>query len=224
MVRDPGSAGAEAPSPEALPAALLSALRFAADRHRDQRRKDPAASPYINHPIAVAETLARYGVADLTTLQAAVLHDTLEDTETTPEELEERFGADVARVVREVTDDRRLPKDSRKRLQVEGAAGLSRAAKLVRLADKICNVRDVAHAPPAGWSAARRREYLDWTERVVSGCRGAEPGLEALYDRLLAEGRRITEGRVESAAEACGAVGTVARPTAGEHRQAREAG
>jgi len=171
-------------------ARLLQALHFSADKHRNQRRKDRSASPYINHPIEVATVLATVaGVSDLTTLIAAVLHDTLEDTNTSSEELEQKFGREVRLLVEEMTDDKRLPKQERKRLQVEHARAASHRAKLIKLGDKICNVRDVTHAPPDGWSSARRREYLDWTEQVVAGCRGASAALERYYDRLLDEGR-----------------------------------
>jgi guanosine-3',5'-bis(diphosphate) 3'-pyrophosphohydrolase len=169
---------------------LLAALQFSARKHRHQRRKDREASPYINHPIEVATVLATVGgVTDLTTLTAAILHDTIEDTDTTSPELEERFGREVRLLVEEMTDDKRLPKDERKRLQVEHARNASHRARLIKLADKICNVRDVTHAPPADWSTERRRAYLDWTEQVVAGCRGASAPLEAYYDRCLAEGR-----------------------------------
>jgi guanosine-3',5'-bis(diphosphate) 3'-pyrophosphohydrolase len=173
-------------------AAILKALHFAADKHRDQRRKDVGASPYINHPIEVAELLARVGgVTDLVTLQGAILHDTIEDTDTSPEELECEFGAEVRRVVEEVTDDKKLPKADRKRLQIEHAPHTSERARHIKLADKISNVRSVTHTPPANWPLARRQEYLDWTERVVDGLRGSNPALENLYDELLAEGRRL---------------------------------
>jgi guanosine-3',5'-bis(diphosphate) 3'-pyrophosphohydrolase len=169
---------------------LLDALRFAADKHRFQRRKDPEASPYINHPIAVADLVARVGgVTDLATLLAAVLHDTVEDTETTPTELEAHFGPEVRTVVEEVTDDKTLPKLERKRRQVEHAASLSTRAKLVKLADKICNVLDVIHRPPSGWTVARRRDYLEWSAAVVTGCRGANASLERYFDEVLALGR-----------------------------------
>jgi guanosine-3',5'-bis(diphosphate) 3'-pyrophosphohydrolase len=164
-------------------ALLLRALAFAAHKHRDQRRKDPEASPYINHPIALADVLVNEGaVRDVEVLCAALLHDTVEDTATTLQELQEVFGARVARIVAEVTDDQKLPKAERKRLQVERAAGLSPEAKLVKLADKICNLRDVAERPPASWDLARRREYFDWAKRVVDGLRGAHPALEASFD------------------------------------------
>ncbi|HWT00648.1 MAG TPA: HD domain-containing protein [Pyrinomonadaceae bacterium] len=171
-------------------AAVLGALHFAAAKHRDQRRKDVEASPYINHPIEVAELLARVGnVTDTITLRGAILHDTLEDTKTTPEELEAAFGPEVRRVVEEVTDDKRLPKQERKRLQIEHAPHLSERARQIKLADKISNVLGVTRTPPAGWSLERRLEYLDWTERVVEGCRGCNPSLEEFYDRVLKEGR-----------------------------------
>ena len=172
-------------------ALLLQALHFSADRHRHQRRKDRNASPYINHPIEVAHVLAHIGgVGDLTTLIAALLHDTIEDTATTGDELEQEFGREVRLLVEEMTDDKKLPKAERKRLQVEHAKGASHRAKLIKLGDKICNVRDIIQAPPDGWSPQRRREYLDWTEQVVAGCRGASAALERYYDRLLADGRR----------------------------------
>ena len=173
-------------------APLLKALHFAADKHRDQRRKNAEASPYINHPIEVAELLARVGgVTDIVTLQGAILHDTIEDTQTTPEELEDAFGAAVRAVVEEVTDDKTLHKLDRKRLQIEHAPELSERAKHIKLADKIANVRSVTFAPPAKWPLARRLEYLDWTEQVVGGIRGCNPDLERLYSELLDEGRRV---------------------------------
>jgi guanosine-3',5'-bis(diphosphate) 3'-pyrophosphohydrolase len=175
-------------------ARLLQALHFSADQHRNQRRKDRGASPYINHPIEVATVLATVGgITDLVTLMAAILHDTIEDTATTGEELEKRFGHEVRLLVEEMTDDKRLPKAERKRLQVEHARGISHRAKLIKLGDKICNVRDVTHAPPEGWSRERRREYLDWTLEVVAGCRGASATLERYYDDVLAEGRRTID-------------------------------
>jgi GTP diphosphokinase / guanosine-3',5'-bis(diphosphate) 3'-diphosphatase len=168
-------------------ALLLKAFAFAAHKHRDQRRQDQAASPYINHPIALADVLVNEGgVADVEVLCAALLHDTVEDTATTPEELHSTFGPRIAGIVAEVTDDTRLPKAERKRLQVERAGGISREAKLVKLADKICNLRDMAERPPASWDLARRREYFDWAKRVVDGLRGAHPQLEAAFDAAYA--------------------------------------
>ena len=177
---------------------LLTALHFAADKHRDQRRKDEEASPYINHPIEVAELLARVGgVKDLVTLQGAILHDTIEDTNTTGEELEAAFGKEVRKVVEEVTDDTTLVKADRKRLQIEHSPHLSERAKHVKLADKIANVRSVMEAPPAKWPLSRRKEYLDWTEQVIDGLRGVNPALEKHYDELLARGRTVLNGLPE---------------------------
>ena len=166
---------------------VLRALSFAAHKHRDQRRKDANASPYINHPIALAGCLAQEGgVAEATVLVSALLHDTVEDTETSLVELEEQFGSRVGGIVMEVTDDKSLPKEERKRLQVEHAKHISREAKLVKLADKICNLRDVAMTPPADWDLARRQEYFDWAKRVVNGLRGVSVPLEAAFDAAFA--------------------------------------
>lgn len=168
-------------------ALVLRALAFAAEKHRDQRRKDEGASPYINHPIALANVLVvEGGVTDTNVVCAALLHDTVEDTDTTPEELEAQFGAHIRAIVLEVTDDKSLAKAERKRLQIEHAPTISREAQLVKLADKICNVRDLVTSPPAGWSLERKREYFDWTKAVVDGLRGVHPGLEAIFDRAYA--------------------------------------
>ena len=148
-----------------------------------QRRKDAEASPYINHPLALARVLKlEAGVADVDVLVAAILHDTVEDTETTVEELAREFGPQIASIVAEVTDDNSLPKPERKRLQVEHAPHISPQAKLVKLADKTCNLRDVVVAPPAHWPVERRRGYFEWAKDVIDGLRGAHPGLERLFD------------------------------------------
>jgi guanosine-3',5'-bis(diphosphate) 3'-pyrophosphohydrolase len=181
--------GASAPAGgrAAKPADLVAALAFAADKHRNQRRKDAEASPYINHPIMLANILANEGgVDDGLVLSAAVLHDTIEDTQTSYDELAREFGGDVANVVLEVTDDKSLPKAERKQLQIEHAPQLSRAAKLVKLADKIANLRDVSDHPPASWPLERRREYFDWAKQVVDGLRGTHPKLEAAFDAAYA--------------------------------------
>jgi (p)ppGpp synthase/HD superfamily hydrolase len=171
---------------------LLTAILFAAEKHRDQRRKGAEQAPYINHPIEVAEILWRVGgIRDEISLLAAILHDTVEDTETTPKELEERFGADVREVVMEATDDKTLPKAERKRLQVVNAPHKSVRARAVKIADKISNLQDIIHTPPADWSETRIREYILWSERVVAGLRGHHPALEAAYYEIFFEARNV---------------------------------
>ena len=167
--------------------AFIKAVAFASEKHRNQRRKDADASPYINHPIALSNVLANEGgVVDATILCAAVLHDTIEDTKTTADELRQLFGDKVTSIVLEVTDDKALAKEVRKEEQVRHAPHISTEAKLVKLADKICNLRDILASPPADWSAERKRTYFDWAARVVAGLRGVHPGLEAVFDGLLA--------------------------------------
>jgi guanosine-3',5'-bis(diphosphate) 3'-pyrophosphohydrolase len=169
---------------------LLKAVQFAAGKHQTQRRKDADASPYINHPIEVAHLLSDIGgITDLTTLVAAVLHDTIEDTDTTPAELEAQFGRTVRKIVEEMTDDKTLDKAVRKQRQIEHAPSLSRRAKTIKLADKIANLRDVVERPPTNWPLDRRLAYLDWTEHVVAGCRGTNQALERHYDEVLRKGR-----------------------------------
>ena len=162
---------------------IIDALDFAAHAHRDQRRKGADQTPYIAHPIALARILAVEGdVVDPVVLAAALLHDTVEDCGVLPTHLAQRFGKEVADLVMEVTDDKALPKERRKELQVEHAAHISARAKLVKLADKIANVRDVGQNPPADWPSERRHEYANWAARVVDGLRGTHPALEAVFD------------------------------------------
>lgn len=173
-------------------ARLLEAVSFSASKHSAQRRKGAGCAPYVNHPIEVANELAGVGgVDDVAVLIAAVLHDTVEDTGTRPEELEQRFGADVRRLVEEVTDDKSLPKKERKRLQIEHTASMSRGARLIKLGDKICNVREIMLDPPADWSSVRKREYLDWAAAVVAGCRGTNESLEKKFDEVQELGRSL---------------------------------
>ncbi len=172
--------------------ALLAALHFAAVKHSTQRRKGVAASPYINHPIAVAELVARVaGVSDPESLQAAVLHDTLEDTETTPAELDAKFGERVRRLVEELTDDKRVPSAERKQLQIEQARHLSPAAQLIKLADKAANLMDINESDPVGWSTERKREYVEWAAKVAAEVRGINPALEQFFDKIAAEKRSL---------------------------------
>ena len=180
------------PTTETKELLILRAIDFAARKHRDQRRKNEEASPYINHPISVSLLLAEIGgIADVEVLSATILHDTLEDTDTTPEELEAAFGVRVRKLVEEVTDDKSLAKAKRKELQIAHAAQLSPDAVLIKLGDKISNVVDVTHSPPTKWNIERRREYLDWAEAVVRNCRKVNTGLERRFSHVLAEGRRV---------------------------------
>jgi GTP diphosphokinase / guanosine-3',5'-bis(diphosphate) 3'-diphosphatase len=167
---------------------ILQAAAFAADKHRLQTRKDKDATPYINHPLALACLLA-YECAeqDQTLLSAALLHDTIEDTETTFEEIAGQFGKDVAEIVQEVTDDKSLAKEERKRLQITHASTASYTAKLVKFADKICNLRDISSSPPADWSLEYKREYFDWAKQVVDQMRGTHGRLEQLFDAEYAK-------------------------------------
>ena len=168
---------------------LITALDFAANKHRNQRRKNADASPYINHPISLANILCNEAdVTDMNVICAALLHDTVEDTETTKEELVLEFGQNICDIVMEVTDDKTIQdKYQRKQLQVEHAAHISTSAKLVKLADKISNLRDVANDPPADWGLERRREYFDWAKKVIDQLRGVHPELEALFDQVYSK-------------------------------------
>ncbi|XP_044518432.1 guanosine-3',5'-bis(diphosphate) 3'-pyrophosphohydrolase MESH1 [Gracilinanus agilis] len=169
-------------------ALLLEAVDFAARKHSKQRRKDPEKTPYINHPIGVARILTQEAeVTDLPVLQAALLHDTVEDTDTTLEEVEKYFGAEVRNIVEEVTDNKALSKLERKQLQVKNAAHSSRQAKLVKLADKLYNLRDLKRCTPVGWSEQRVQEYFEWAAQVVKGLQGTSPQMEEALQQLFQE-------------------------------------
>ncbi|KAF4522188.1 hypothetical protein B566_EDAN007336 [Ephemera danica] len=154
--------------------ALLKCVNFAALKHSRQRRKDAEETPYINHPIGVANILAsEAGVTDLEILQAALLHDTVEDTDTTPDELEQYFGARVRDIV----------------MEIEHAPNISREAKLVKLADKLYNLRDLSGAGrPRDWSPERVREYFVWARQVVAGMAGTHEELEREINILCKRG------------------------------------
>lgn len=170
-----------------LTAQFLQALQFAAHKHRDQRRKGADKTPYINHPIAVANILLNEAnITDESVLIAALLHDTVEDTDTTFEEIEARFGKTVRDIVSEVTDDKSLPKAARKQAQIDHASGLSDRAQLLKLADKTANLRDMATVPPADWPEKRIDDYFEWGKAVVDQIRDAHPQLKALFDEAYA--------------------------------------
>ena len=170
---------------------ILNAAIFAERKHRGQTRKGRNASPYITHPLELARILVEEGgVEDPQVIAAALLHDTIEDTKTTPDELRIAFSARVASVVLEVTDDKALPKQMRKRLQVVHSPRLSRHAKLVKLADKIANLRDIVSEPPETWGVRRKLTYVDWARQVVDGLRGTNAALEARFDEIHREGIR----------------------------------
>jgi guanosine-3',5'-bis(diphosphate) 3'-pyrophosphohydrolase len=169
---------------------VFRALKFAAGKHALQRRKGGDDIPYINHPIEVAMILATVAeVDDADILAAAILHDTVEDTETLESEIETEFGAHVLSLVMECTDDTNLPKERRKEAQIQSAPKKTAKAKLIKLADKTSNVGDMGTSPPKTWSLQRRREYLDWTEKVVVGLRGQNKRLDQAYDNALAAAR-----------------------------------
>ena len=172
-------------------AKFIQAASFAAKKHRGQKRKGAVEEPYINHPLEVANLLANVGkVEDYDILIAAVLHDTIEDTETTKEEIAELFGTKVSEMVLEVTDDKSLPKAERKQKQIEHAPHLSTGAKHIKLADKSSNIRDVTENPPDCWSDERRLEYILWGEKVIAGVRGVNENLEQYFDELVVQAKQ----------------------------------
>ena len=165
---------------------VSKAADFAARQHAGQRRKGAAREPYINHLAEVAGLLAETTDGNDATLVAA---GWLHDTGATREQLEEMFGAEVAALVIEVTDDKRLPKDERKRLQIVNAAKKSDGAKQIKLADKTSNLRSLLLSPPDHWERERLIDYIDWAEKVIVGCRGVNSTLERIFDNTLAQAR-----------------------------------
>lgn len=170
---------------------ILEAAVFAARKHQGQVRKDQEKSPYVTHPLLVAKSIWEIGGVDETrTLIAAVLHDTIEDTETKPPEIRDQFGEVVLSVVLEVTDDKSLEKMERKRQQVIHAPYLSRPARLIKLADKLINCQDILHSPPDDWTLERRRNYIQWGADVIARIRGTNAPLESAFDAVLVEAEK----------------------------------
>jgi guanosine-3',5'-bis(diphosphate) 3'-pyrophosphohydrolase len=168
---------------ESIPQILDAAL-FAAQKHARQRRKGAGAEPYINHLIEVAHLVSTVKPApDANVIMAALLHDTIEDVSVTPQELTTRFGPDVSTLVVEMTDDKSLPQRQRKQLQIDHAPHLSPRAQIIKLADKISNLRSLLSSPPADWDFARKRQYFDWAKRVVDALSAPDPILKSEFER-----------------------------------------
>ena len=168
--------------------AIFEAAIFAALKHHGQVRKDEQASPYITHPLSVAREIYTTGkIDDQDILIAALLHDTIEDTHTNADEIRTRFGEEVLSIVLEVTDDKSLEKDLRKQLQIIHASELTYSARVIKLADKLVNCRDILHTPPKDWNVIRRQEYIQWAANVVAQIRDTNPYLESAFDEILQE-------------------------------------
>jgi len=165
---------------------LLKTVNFSAYKHRNQRRKGGENVPYINHPIGVAMLLWENGVRDLATIQGAILHDTVEDTDTTIGEIRENFGEEVAGIVADVTDDKSLRSDMRKKHQVEHAPHINTKSKLVKLADKLYNLKELTTSQPHAWTVERTQGYFVWAHAVINGLRGNNEGLERALDEVFA--------------------------------------
>lgn len=183
---------------------LTKALAFAAHKHKNQRRKGMDASPYINHPIALVDLLVNEcGITDQEILCAALLHDTLEDTKTEKEELTEAFGKAISDLVGKVTDDKTLPKAERKQLQIVHAKRLSKKACAIKLADKTCNLRDVAENPPRDWPLRRRQEYFDWSRAVVDALpEKVWPELKVVFNEAFVKRPTVIARAIEIAMDA----------------------
>jgi GTP diphosphokinase / guanosine-3',5'-bis(diphosphate) 3'-diphosphatase len=171
---------------------ILRAATFAANRHHDQRRLGHEDMSYVNHPFAVASALCdEGGVTDVELLAAALLHDTIEDTATTQEDLSRTFGARIAGIVAEMTDNKKLSKAQQKRVQLDDAAQASQDAQQLKIADKLCNLRDIIEGPPADWPLFRKNQYFDWAKAVVDQVRGANPGLAEKFDAAYALRKKL---------------------------------
>jgi len=165
---------------------IFKAVAFSADKHRSQTRKDAQQTPYIIHPIGVTHTLLTLGkVRDADILIAGLLHDTVEDTATSFEEISQAFGPRVAALVREVTDDKSLPKHVRKQLQIEHAAEKSAGAAQIKLADKLYNLNDLTQSSPSDWDQERVDAYFLWAKQVVDHLPWVNAPLKNAVDEMI---------------------------------------
>ena len=167
---------------------LIDACVFSAEKHKFQRRKGYLKIPYINHPLKVCKILMDCGENDINLLIAAILHDTIEDTDTTADEISRIFNAAIAHYVVEVTDDKTLSYTERKELQIKKAPGLSDNAKKIKIADKICNISDMV-TYPINWTIERKQAYIDWSEKVFAGCKGLNTKLDKLFEETVIKSR-----------------------------------
>jgi len=173
---------------------ILAAAHFAAEKHAQQKRKGENGEPYFNHLLEVAELVAASSPQlDVELVMAAFLHDTVEDTGVTLQELEQQFGKDVADLVAEVTDDKSLPKETRKQLQVEHTPEKSPRAQTLKLADKISNLRAIIASPPVGWSRERKQQYFEWARQVVSGIASPNEFLKSEFDKAYGMVSKLNE-------------------------------
>ncbi len=166
---------------------MITACVYSAEKHKYQRRKGFNQVPYINHPLKVAKVLGECGETDEDLLIAAILHDVIEDTDATVDDICREFGKTICDLVIEVTDDKDLPYAIRKELQVKHAPDLSISAKKLKIADKICNIRDIT-TYPLDWSTERKLTYLEWAQQVVNGCLGVNHELEQMFHQTVEEG------------------------------------
>jgi guanosine-3',5'-bis(diphosphate) 3'-pyrophosphohydrolase len=177
---------------------VLEAAHFAAEKHTHQRRKNIEDIPYVNHLLEVVHLLSSVGnITDGDILSAALLHDTLEDTGTKEREIEAVFGSRVLGYVLEVSDNKALPKAERKRLQVKHAHALSEGATLIKLADRISNLRSIAAEAPRGWTVDRQEEYFRWSMEVFEQLPRVNEALENLLLKVHASGLEIVKARKE---------------------------
>ena len=182
---------------------LTRALMYAAEAHANQRRKGAAQEPYLNHLVEVLDLVTRAtGGDDTDLLVAALLHDIIEDTPITVEELQAAFGERVTKIVVENSDDMSLPKDERRRQRIAAMAHKSIDARIVKTADVISNLRAIGESPPAGWTAERKLSYLDGCRHLIDEGRGANTAIEEMFDRTAADVERRV--RSEAAYEAEG--------------------
>jgi guanosine-3',5'-bis(diphosphate) 3'-pyrophosphohydrolase len=164
---------------------VFSALSYAAIQHRYQRRKGFNSIPYINHPIGVAGLIVNVAsVNDILTIQGALLHDVVEDTGATLEDIKQHFGSDMMELVKELTDDTSLSSKKRKEIQAETAPQLSDKAKMIRIADKVCNLEDLMNYP-MGWPRKRKINYVKWSVQVYQGCKGVNENLDTLFQETV---------------------------------------
>ena len=173
------------PRPETLYDFMLLSANFAAEKHKNQRRKNKNKTPYINHPLKVAQYISEAGVQDVEIWIGAILHDTVEDTDATLEEIESLFGDRVRNLVDEVSDDKSLSKATRKRLQISHAADISYGAKIIKMADKLHNLSSFLDSPPEGWDARRIQGYFVWSKAVMENCKGINDYLQGKLDFLF---------------------------------------
>jgi len=148
--------------------AVLGAAIFATEKHKSQVRSNEKKTPYIIHPIEVADLVMKIGhVYDKDVLITALLHDVMDDTQTTYEQITSLYGTKVSSYLEEMTSKQGLSLKEQKKQQIMQAFRQNPSVAIIKLSDKLSNLKTLATSPPPSWSRDRIDQYFQWAQTVI---------------------------------------------------------